>query len=319
MKVRQLLSFQTPLANQRGVSTLAMAMATVIILGTGVSLMMSDIQMSSKTRSKLRLSLQAYTMMEQFAVRFNGAFELRNPSWFVISPPTVACPTAPGPINSVAQGAAPTPPYPPGSQYCAWPAQPCPLGTTQVNIDAGLNAICVTNDIDGNAASANFCIRSTNGSDYCLDTTGVISKNEYDADGTAIPTLEMNIKDVTPIHKKIKNQAVAIWDQLLESAQPALEKAVPYTGYPEKAYAQLGVEAFLDARPNKPAIGATTNTANVPACADAPGGPDFCVRCADPNISCIQIKMCMPPGCGAFGGGTSQVLYQRIAILRAPP
>lgn len=293
-----------PLSNEQGFSTLVMAMATVIILASGVSLLMTDMGNSTKTRNHMRLSLLAYNTMEQFALKFVGAFELRNPSWFTAP----ACPSHPGPpvVNSVDQGAAPN-----GERYCEWPAQPCPAGTTQVNIVAG-TALCVTNDVDNNAGSADFCMRSPTGADYCLDLGGVITKLETDSEGNSIPTIEVEFKDVTPLPRKLESKVYALYDQLKERVQPALETIAPFVGAVPEAQAQA--QTFLTARPNPPALAATANDVTIGACPDAVGGPEWCVRCADPLTNCIQIKMCMPPGCG---GG--EIIYQRIAILRPLP
>lgn len=314
MRVSNFLTLNTPLNNQRGMSTLAMAMATVIILATGVSLMMSDIARSAKTRNQLRLSLQAYTTLEQFAVRFNSAFEIRNPPVFLA--PTGNCPVVPavslnlGPATLL-------------FDWCQWPAQPCPGGTTMVSVGAGPLELCVTDDIDSNGASAAFCMRSATGADYCLDTAAMISKMEIDPkdpSGTEIATLEIPLKETTPWSRKLKNRAVAVYENAVELVEPVVDRLAPYSSMSPDAHAQQGAETFLTARPGKPPINASTNMATITACPVPPAaGPEWCIRCEDPDVECIQIKMCMPPGCGAFGGGVSQVVYQRIAILRPRP
>lgn len=294
--------WHTILFNERGISAIAVAMGVVFLVGIGASLMMNDLNSTSRIGIQMRLALQAYSIMDQLATRFRAAYELRNPPWFIN--PGASCPlTPPGIIN---QGAAP------GGRYCSYPAQACPLGTSLVTVGTlGVDGfeICLADDIDSNVASANNCIRSPTGADYCLDLTSLITRNESDTHHRTIPTLEIPLIEKTPWGQKFKNQAVALYEHSIQTVAPYLDPL-------EQAQAQ-GVQNFLSARPNKPALGATSNTVTFPNCPNLlnNAATPYCVRCADTDVSCIQIKLCMPPGCAAGG----QALYQRIAILRSRP
>ncbi|MBK9040422.1 MAG: hypothetical protein IPL83_14885 [Bdellovibrionales bacterium] len=294
------------LKNERGLSTLAAAIATIFLLGIGISLMMTDISNSSQIRNKMRVSMQSYTIMEQLALRFGNAFQLRNPPWFI----EPVCPLLP--VATVDMGPAP------GGRYCSYPAQACPAGTTLRTI-TGVNGfglptfgVCLTNDLDGNA-SPDDCVRTATGANYCVDVNALFSSIDFDSDGTSIPTLEVPLIDKTPWSVKVKSNAIALFEN-------SIQMIAPYLDPMESAQAQIGAENLLTARPNAPPLAATNNLVSVPACVDAVGGGAAaglsCVRCADPDTFCVQIKLCLPPGCA---GGAARTLYQRIAILRLRP
>ncbi|MBK8201945.1 MAG: hypothetical protein IPK68_06375 [Bdellovibrionales bacterium] len=252
--------------------------------------------------------MQSYTIMEQLALRFGNAFQLRNPPWFI--EPITPCAALPVPANDMGPA--------PGGRYCSYPAQACPAGTTLRTI-TGVNGfklptfgVCLTNDLDGNA-SPNDCVRTTTGANYCVDVNNLFSSIETDSTGTSMPTLEVPLLDKTPWSVKVKTNAIALFENSVQAIAPYLDPM-------ESAQAQIGAENLLTARPNAPPLAATNNLVSVPACVDVEGGGaaagSSCVRCADDDIFCVQIKLCLPPGCA---GGAARTLYQRIAILRLRP
>ncbi|MCB0363476.1 MAG: hypothetical protein KDD35_12175 [Bdellovibrionales bacterium] len=289
---------------QKGMSVLIVAMAIVTLVGTAITVGTLNTQMSAKTASQLRLSLESYSIMEQISLRVIDGLVYRNNPWFMV-PSANGCPAGSTRLNN------PYIPEPFGTFICSYPANPCGAGTTSINLTGPASkgfGLCLANDLDNVTGNGNLCIRSSSGSDFCLDFPPPLRAelDPHSKKGT-LPTLEFSFSEKVSWYKKWVDESLALYTQTFSKISQQLEPL-------NKAYAQA---SQITARPTAPNINATTNLANVPTCPNNNGGPEYCVRCTDssPEIFCAQIVVCMPPGCA--GGG--QQLYQRIAWLRSRP